>query len=71
MHFCLIATFIPLRKEEKKKKRKNEETKPIFEGSYVGNARCDLVEMGGGDTSRHFHCKNCFVSLKCHGATYT
>jgi len=26
--------------------------------------------MWGGDIGRHFHCKNCFVSLKCHRATY-
>jgi len=38
MHFCFITTFTPLRKEEKKKRKKNEETKPIFEGSYLGNA---------------------------------
>jgi len=40
MHFCLITTFTPLRK-----KKKNEETKPIFEGSYLGNAQCDLIEI--------------------------
>jgi len=28
-----------------KRRRKNEETKPIFEGSYLGNAWCDLVEI--------------------------
>jgi len=33
MHLCSLKTFTPLRKEEK-----NEETKPIFEGSYLGNA---------------------------------
>jgi len=32
MHLCFITTFTPLRKEEKK----NEETKPVFEGSYLG-----------------------------------
>jgi len=42
MHFCFITTFTPLRKEEEKK---NEETKPIFEGSYLVNAWCDLVEI--------------------------
>ena len=48
MHLCFITTFTPLRKEEekkKKKKKKNEETKPVFEGSYLGNAWCDLVEI--------------------------
>jgi len=40
MHFCFITTFTPLRKEEK-----NEETKPIFEGLYLGNAWCNLVEI--------------------------
>jgi len=40
MPLCFITTFTPLRKEEKKK-----ETKPIFEDSYLGNARCDLVEI--------------------------
>jgi len=42
MHFCFITTFTPLRKE---KEKKNEETQPIFEGSYLGNAWCDLVEI--------------------------
>jgi len=38
MDFCFITTFTP---EEKK----NKETKPIFEGSYLRNAQCDLVEI--------------------------
>ena len=37
-----MVTFIPRRKEEKNP----EETKPIFESSYLGNALCDLVEIG-------------------------
>jgi len=37
MPLCFIATFTPLRKEEKK------ETQPTFEGSYLGNAWHDLV----------------------------
>jgi len=28
-----------------KRRRKNEETKPIFEGSYLRNTQCDLVEI--------------------------
>jgi len=28
-----------------KKKKKPQETKPIFGGSYLGNAWCDLVEI--------------------------
>jgi len=36
-----MVTFTPLRKEEKK----NEETKPIFESSYLENAWRDLVEI--------------------------
>jgi len=39
-HFCFTTTFTPLRKEEK-----NVETKPIFEGSYLRNALCDLAEI--------------------------
>jgi len=42
MPLCFIATFTPLRKEEEKK---NEETQPTFEGSYLGNAWRDLVEI--------------------------
>jgi len=38
---CFIATFTPLRKERKKK----NETQPTFEGSYLGNAWRDLVEI--------------------------
>jgi len=40
MHLCFITTFMPWWKEEK-----NKETKPIFEGSYLRNAQCDLVEI--------------------------
>jgi len=29
----------------KSRKKKNEEFKPIFEGSYLGNAYCDLVAI--------------------------
>jgi len=39
MHLCFITTFTPWRKEN------NEEIKPIFEGSYLGNTRCDLVKI--------------------------
>jgi len=28
---------------DEKKKKTNEETKPIFKVSYLGNAQCDLV----------------------------
>jgi len=42
MHFCFITTFTPLRKEGEKKRK---ETKPIFEGSYLVNTQCDLVEI--------------------------
>jgi len=44
MHFCFIITFTPLRKEVGKN-NKNKETKPIFEGSYLRNALCDLIEI--------------------------
>jgi len=44
MLLCFIATFTPLQKERKKKK-KNQETQLTFEGSYLGNAWRDLVEM--------------------------
>jgi len=43
MHFWFITTFTPLQKEEKEEK--NEETKPIFEGSFLRNAMCNLVEF--------------------------
>jgi len=32
-------------KTRKKKKPRNQETKLIFEGSYLGNALCDLAEI--------------------------
>jgi len=40
-------TFIPGRKEEKEKenKKKNEETKPIFESSYLRKTWHNLVEI--------------------------
>jgi len=37
-----LCTFTPLWKEERKK---NEETQSTFEGSYLRNAWCDLVEI--------------------------
>jgi len=36
-----MVTLTPLRKEEEK----NEETRPIFGNSYLGNAWRDLVEI--------------------------
>jgi len=49
MHLCFITTFTPLRKVEEKKK--NEETKPIFEGSYQvrfsWNLKCEVVTLAG------------------------
>jgi len=39
---CFTTIFTPWRK---KKKRKNEETMPIFECSYLGNALHNLVEI--------------------------
>jgi len=41
--FVFYKNFHTLTK--RRKKRKNEETKPIFEGLYLGNAQCDLVEL--------------------------
>jgi len=44
MPLCFIATFTPERKEEEKRKI-TQETQPTFEGSYLGNVWCDLVEI--------------------------
>jgi len=44
MPLCFIATFTPLGKG-KKEEKKNEETQPTFEGSYLGNAWHGLFEM--------------------------
>jgi len=41
IHLCFATTFIPWWKEEEK----NEETKPIFEGLYLGNTWCNLVKI--------------------------
>jgi len=43
--FVFHDNFCCLTKRRKNDKKKNEETKPIFEGSYLGNALCDLVEI--------------------------
>jgi len=40
-----MVTFTPRRKEEKKTRNKNKETKPIFESSYLGDTWHDLVEI--------------------------
>ena len=44
-----IAVFVSVRKEEEKqeelKNKKNEETKPIFEVAYLGNARSDFAQI--------------------------
>ena len=39
-----IAVFVSVRQEEEKEK-KNEETKPIFEVAYLGNARSDFAQI--------------------------
>jgi len=41
IRFHFMVTFIPRRKEEKK----NQETKPVFESLYLGNAWRNLVEI--------------------------
>jgi len=43
MILCFTTTFTPWQKEEKRKK--NEETKPIFEGSYLGKTSRHLFEI--------------------------
>ena len=43
--FHFMATFTPLQKEKEKKKENKNNTKPIFERSYLGNAWRDLVEF--------------------------
>jgi len=53
MHLCFITTFTPWRK----KKGKNEETKPVFEGSYLGNAlnwnlKCEVMSLAGISTAK-------------------
>jgi len=40
-NFCCLTK----RRETKKRQEKNEENQPIFEGSYLGNAWCDLAEI--------------------------
>ena len=40
IHLHFMVTLAPLQKEEK-----NDETKPIFGSSYLGNAWHDLVEL--------------------------
>jgi len=43
--FPLYGNFHTKTKRRKKNKKKNEETKPIFESSYLTNAWRDLVEI--------------------------
>jgi len=43
--FPLYGNFHTKRKRRKIKQEKNQETKPIFESSYLGNAWQDLVEI--------------------------
>jgi len=45
IHFRFMVTFIWRQKEGKKNKKKNEETKPVFESLYLRNAWRDLVEI--------------------------
>jgi len=59
LHLCNFHTLTKRRKIMKK--NNYEETKPVFEGSCLGNVWCDLVEMWGDVIGRHFHCKNCLV----------
>jgi len=44
IRFHFMVTFIPRQKGEKNKK-KNEETKPVFESLYLGNFWRDLVKI--------------------------
>jgi len=40
-----MVTLTPLRKEDGKRWKKTEETKPIFGNSYLGKTWRDLVEI--------------------------
>ena len=44
IRFRFMVTFIPRRKQEKKRK-KPLETEPVFESLYLGNALRDLVKI--------------------------
>jgi len=43
--FVFYSNFHTFTKRRKIKRKKNEETQPTFEGSYLGNAWRDLFEM--------------------------
>jgi len=45
IRFRFMVTFIPRRKEEKNTRKKNEETKPVFESLYLGNSWRNLIEI--------------------------
>ena len=57
--------------KRKKNKKKNEETKPIFEVAYLGNARAISLKFGMWSTEvgGPVHSKNCLVSSRQHRAT--
>ena len=40
-----IAVFVSVRQEKEKEEKKNEETEPIFEVAYLGNARSDFAQI--------------------------
>jgi len=63
--FVFITTLTPWL-------RKNEETQPIFKGSYLGNAWHDLVEIWNVRwwCWSAFLPQKLFVLFKCHRATY-
>jgi len=43
--FPLYGNFHTKKKRRQKKKKEKEETKPVFESLYLGNAWHDLVEI--------------------------
>ena len=58
-------------KKKKNKKEKNEETEPIFEVAYLGNARRDFAQIWNVEccSRGHVHSKNRLVSSRKHRAT--
>ena len=69
MAFAFYSSFCKCTTRGRKIRiKKNEETEPIFEVAYLGNA---LIKFGmwSAEVGGHFHSKNRLVSSRKHRAT--
>ena len=72
MAFAFYSSFCKCAKRGRKiRRKKNQETKPIFEVAYLGTLEANSLKFGmwSAEVGGHVHSKNRLVSSRQHRAT--